>query len=139
MTLQWTEELAVGYDLIDQQHRELIDKFNDFLEACNGRRGKEQLSELFQFLDEYVILHFHEEEEMMKLHDYPEMAQHLAQHREFTSRLSELREELDKVGPTIHVLIRTNKALLYWLTNHIKQVDVKLGRFLSQTGNQPPA
>jgi hemerythrin len=135
MTLQWTEELAVGYDLIDQQHRELIEKFNNFLEACNRRRGKENLTELFQFLDEYVILHFQEEEALMKLHHYPAMAQHLEQHREFTSRLSELRQELEKSGPTIHVLIRTNKALLYWLTTHIKQVDVKLGRFLSQAGN----
>jgi len=131
MTLQWNDDLAVGYPLIDRQHQELIDRFNKFLDACNERQGKEQLTELYRFLDEYVVLHFREEEELMARHHYPEIVEHRRQHREFTGRLAELRGDLEELGPTIHVLIRTNKALLYWLTNHIKKVDVKLGHFLN--------
>jgi len=130
MTLQWSEELATGYSEIDRQHRELIDRFNLFLEACSARKGKEQLSRLFEFLDQYVVEHFHQEELLMMQHNYPETLPHQKEHREFTSRLGELRRELAKSGPTITVLIHTNKALLYWLTTHIKQIDVKLGRFL---------
>lgn len=132
MTLEWSEDLAVGHPKIDQQHQELIQKFNDFLDACNARHGKDQLGELYQFLDDYVILHFHAEEDLMARYNYPGAMEHRAEHRDFTNRLAGLRSDLEQVGPTVHVLIRTNKALLYWLTNHIKKIDVKLAQFLQE-------
>jgi len=135
MTLEWTEELAVGHGKIDLQHRELFARFTDFLEACHQRKGQENLQELFDFLDAYVELHFRQEEELMAAQDYPELAAHRRQHQEFRGRLSQLRSELGKAGPTIPVLIHTNKALVFWLTNHIKQVDVRFGHFLKH----PPA
>lgn len=130
MTLQWTDDLATGHQDIDRQHRELFDRFNRFLEACSSRQGPAEILRLFEFLDQYVVEHFRQEEQLMKQHDYPETLFHQQQHREFTSRLRELRRELAKAGATITVLIHTNKALLYWLSTHIKQIDIKLGRFL---------
>lgn len=131
MKLQWSEELAVGYQKIDEQHQELIHRFNAFLEACNEHRGKEHLNELYKFLDSYVVLHFQEEERLMKRYSYPDFPAHHKEHQEFISRLAALEAELEKAGPTIGVLIHTNKALLYWLTTHIKLIDVALGRFLA--------
>lgn len=131
MKLQWSDELAVGYPIIDEQHQELIDRFNAFLEACNENRGKEHLNQLYKFLDRYVVQHFQEEEQLMKRYSYPDLQAHLKEHQEFISRLAALEAELEKAGPTIGVLIHTNKALLYWLTTHIKQIDVALGRFLT--------
>jgi len=135
MTLQWSEDLAIGHQEIDRQHRELIEHFNAFLDACNERRGKEQLNQLFEFLDQYVIEHFRQEELLMMQNNYPEILPHQREHREFTTRLAELRRELAKSGPTITVLIHTNKALLYWLTTHIKQIDIQLSRFLKPSGS----
>lgn len=135
MTLQWTEELAVGYPAIDNQHKELINRFNQFLDACHQHKGKVQLGELFSFLDNYVVLHFREEEKLMELHQYPDLRTHRKQHQEFTRRLEELRSELAQEGSTISVLIHTNKALLYWLSTHIKQVDVALGKYLASSTN----
>lgn len=132
MNLNWTSELSVGIELIDRQHQELFDRFNQLLDACNQRRGKEQLVELFHFLDRYVAQHFREEEALMEEHAYPELADHCRQHREFAERLADLKSELDKSGPTVAVLIHTNKTLLYWLTSHIKQVDTRLGAFLQK-------
>lgn len=132
MTLQWTEDLAVGHPEIDRQHRELITRFNNFLDACHQRKGKESLLELLGFLDSYVDEHFRQEERLMEQHAYPELPAHRAQHEEFRRRLALLQDELAPSGPTISVLIHTNKTLLYWLTTHIKQVDVRFGRFLQQ-------
>ena len=135
MTIQWTEELAVGYPAIDNQHKELINKFNQFLDACHLHKGKVHLGELFGFLDNYVVLHFCEEERLMELYQYPDLLTHRKQHQEFTQRLKELHSELAREGTTISVLIHTNKALLYWLSTHIKQVDVALGKYLASTPN----
>jgi hemerythrin len=132
MSLQWSEDLSVGYPLIDDQHRSLFDQFERFLVACDERRGPAHLRELFAFLDLYVILHFREEEELMERHDYPDVARHKAEHRYFIEQLAGLKEDLAATGPTIQVIIRTNKALIYWLTEHIREVDTGLAAHLQQ-------
>jgi hemerythrin len=131
MLIQWSEQLAVGHAEIDHQHRQLIDKFNKFILACHVDNRKEHLIELFNFLDRYVVMHFREEELIMERHHYPELTSHRKEHLNFIQRLTELRRELDKSGPTVSVLIHTNKTLLFWLTNHIKQIDVAFGRYLT--------
>jgi hemerythrin len=131
MTLQWSEELVVGHAEIDKQHQQLIDKFNTFLLACHVHKGREQLLELFNFLDRYVVFHFREEEQLMELYNYPDLRSHRKEHQDFKRRLTLLRAELDKADTLISVLIHTNKALIYWLTTHIKQIDAALGKYLA--------
>lgn len=132
MSLQWTEDLSVGYPLIDEQHKSLFDRFEQFIVACEERRGPAQLRELFDFLDEYANRHFHDEEALMERCNYPETGRHKQQHRYFIEQLAGLKQELATTGPTVHVIIRTNKALIYWLTEHIREVDTRLGAYLQQ-------
>ena len=130
MSLQWSDDLAVGHPLIDSQHRGLFDQFAQLLAACDQHRGPEHLRELFDFLDEYVKTHFREEEALMERFDYPEMTRHRQKHRYFIDQLAGLKQELQTSGPTIQVLIRTNKALIFWLTEHIREVDTGLAAHL---------
>lgn len=132
MSLQWSDDLAVGHPLIDAQHRSLFDRFGEFLAACGQRRGPDDLRELLGYLDGYVKEHFREEEDLMARHTYPEADRHRAEHRIFIEKLEGLKRELATSGPTVQVLIRTNKALIYWLTEHIREVDTKLAGFLRQ-------
>lgn len=133
MSLQWSDDLAVGHPLIDSQHRGLFDQFAQFLTACDQRRGPKHLHELFDFLDQYVKMHFRAEEALMERFDYPEADRHKLEHSYFIDQLAGLKKELETSGPTIQVLIRTNKALIYWLTEHIREVDTGLAaHFLSK-------
>jgi len=130
MSLEWSDDLAVGHPEIDAQHRSLFAQFGALLDACERQRGAEQLRELFGFLDDYVERHFGAEQELMARHDYPQAERHEAEHRAFTARLAGLRRELEGGAPALAVLIRTNKALIYWLTEHIREVDTQLAGFL---------
>ena len=132
MSLQWSEDLSVGYPLIDDQHRSLFDQFERFIVACEERRGPDHLRELFSFLDQYVNRHFRDEEALMDRGNYPEARRHKQQHRYFVDQLAGLKRELETTGPTIQVIIRTNKALIYWLTEHIREVDTGLAAHLRQ-------
>ncbi len=60
------------------------------------------------------------------------MQLHQSEHRIFSEKLSGLKAELAARGPTVQLLIHTNKALIYWLTEHIREVDTKLAAFLRQ-------
>lgn len=133
MNLQWTEDLAVGHPDIDRQHQELFLRFDRFLAACNSAESARELTKLFDFLNDYVVIHFETEQRLMANHQYAGMEEHLRQHEEFTSHLQSLREELLRKGATVEVLLRTNKALLFWLTSHIRQTDTKLAQFIRKS------
>ena len=62
MAIEWTEDLATGVNKIDNQHKELFKRINNLLEACNQGRGKNEVEKVIKFLDDYVIIHFSEEE-----------------------------------------------------------------------------
>jgi hemerythrin len=68
MALEWTENLSVGVELIDTQHRELIHRFSSLIDACQEHRAKDKITELLAFLDDYVVFHFGEEQQLMALY-----------------------------------------------------------------------
>jgi len=130
MALEWTEDLATGSGEIDRQHKELFSRINALFEACRQGKGKAEVNEVVQFLDDYVVRHFSEEEKYMQKYDYPRYAAHKAQHLEFVENFSELRKQIEREGPGVHLVVKTNHMIVQWLVNHISKVDRALGTFL---------
>lgn len=131
MSLLWNDNLKVGHPIIDAQHRELFDAFAAFVDACQAKRGLDHLKELLAFLERYVHIHFAAEEALMTQHGYADIDAHLRQHRHFIERIDALRQELAARGATVSVLVKTTKTLVYWLTEHIRDVDGRLVTFLA--------
>ncbi len=134
MPVEWREDYSVGFERIDMQHQELFNRFNALMEACKSRQGREKIAELLNFLDEYVVTHFGEEEELMASYGYPGIQEHKAQHRHFCEKLNELKAILDEEGASVHLLVATNEAVLQWLIQHIRKVDLTLGTYLQEKG-----
>lgn len=134
MGIQWRESLSIGVAAIDKQHRELLERFDRLLNACESGLGIEELGRLLTFLEEYVHTHFNDEEALQRLHGFPGYQAHLEQHRYFTEQLRALQAETRSAGIATHHVIETNNLLLQWLINHISKVDAELGRFIN-SGN----
>jgi len=132
MSFHWTESLAIGHRVIDEQHRELIDRFRFLLEACKAGKGKERIAELFGFLDSYVVSHFRAEEQLMAEHDYPGLAEHKSQHAWLVGKVAELKGVLLADGPSFNLVVEANQTLLNWIVEHIRNTDVRLARFLQE-------
>ncbi len=132
MAFLWSSELETGFPKIDTQHRELVDHFNTLIKACREAKGREKIPELLDFLDNYVRFHFGEEEEMMRAKRYPEKDQHLEQHRIFLNDVAVMKQQFLTKGASTSLLIQLNTALMQWIIDHIKKVDMKLGTFLRQ-------
>lgn len=132
MGIEWNEDLAVGVYIIDDQHKELFNRINNLLEACNLGKGKDTVDEIIKFLEDYVVSHFGEEEEIMKKHDYPYYQQHKEQHEQFVEQFSQLKNKLEKEGVGGHMAIYTNQVVVDWLQDHIIKVDKALGEFLNK-------
>lgn len=130
MAIKWTEDLATGIEKIDEQHRELFRRVNELMEACAKGKGKEQVLKTSNFLSEYVVMHFGDEEKIMREKNYPGYEAHKAQHDGFVKRFAEIKEKLGQTGPTVDLVIKMNNFLVDWLFNHIKKTDKALGAYL---------
>jgi len=130
MTIEWTQDLSVGVDIIDEQHRELFRKINALLEACQAGQGKQAIVEVIQFLEDYVIAHFQMEEQCMVANEYPYYSAHKELHDKFMQDFYDLKERFRTEGANITLLSLTNRVVVEWLVNHIGKVDKALGEFL---------
>jgi len=130
MGVEWRESLAIGVEVIDNQHKELIRRFDRLLNACQEGKGVEELNKLQLFLVEYVNTHFNDEEAIQIKHRYPGYEAHRSEHISFTERLNKLNLETEAEGVSAYHVVETNSMLLKWLLNHISKVDAELGTFL---------
>ena len=130
MGIEWTNDLSVGIEEIDDQHKELFHKINDLLDACNQGKGKETVGKLIDFLGGYVVEHFQCEEANMKKYNYPEMGSHQIHHVQFIQSFGELKARFEAEGPGAHIVILTNRVVVGWLNSHIRNVDRQLGAYL---------
>ncbi len=132
MLIQWTEDLSVGVNSIDNQHQELFSQINRLLDACNQGRGKQVIGEVFKFLEDYVVTHFNNEEFYMQKYNYPQYREHKEFHAQFIQKMGEMKKLLEEEGPGPHIVIMTNQVVVSWLNAHIRNVDKKLGAFLKE-------
>ena len=128
--MQWTEDLSVGVDAVDNQHKELFRRINSLVDAIKQGKCKTEITGVIVFLEDYALSHFGEEETFMKDHSYPPYEDHRAQHAIFINNLSELRKELEDVGPSYVLSVTTNQVIVDWIIDHICGTDKKLGQFL---------
>jgi len=136
MAIQWTENLSVGVDSIDQQHKIWFEKANQLFEAGRKGQAKEYISEMLDFLDEYTKMHFKDEEKYMLEINYPEYDEQKRAHDGFIEQLAKLKESYSQSGGNVAVIVNANQMVVKWLTNHILQLDKKIGTYARTLQNK---
>jgi len=130
MAVQWTENLAVGVDEIDDQHKGIFSRVNNLLSAMAQGKGREEVGKVLTYLANYVVKHFKAEEDLMSKNNYAGYPAQKAEHMQFIKDFSGLKREFETNGVTSHLVIQTQRQLCDWLTKHIGNEDKKLGTFL---------
>lgn len=128
--LEWNDSLSVQNITIDNQHKQLVGKLNDFLNAYDNKKSNEKLMEIFKFLSDYTKVHFRDEENLMLKYKYPGYEAQKKEHTKFISDLNNYERELSENKSTLVLKIKTNQMLVDWLVNHIGKVDKALGVYL---------
>ena len=130
MSIEWTPDLSVGVKHIDDQHKIWFQKANELFEAGRQQRAKEYVNTMIDFLDEYTKQHFRDEEAYMEKIGYPEINAQKKAHASFIKDLAKLKEDFNKSGGNILVIINANKIVIDWLSNHIRKMDKKIGEYV---------
>ena len=127
------DSLKTGNELIDGQHKELIDKINNLVTCCKEGGGKLQAIKMLDYLADYTDFHFSAEEELQEKVSFPGIAEHKQKHAEFKQAVAELHEMLaEEEGPTDAFVEAVNKNVIEWLYVHIKGFDRAVADFVQQ-------
>jgi len=133
MEFNWDKKWSVGIDKIDHQHKELFDRINKLVSAMREGKGKDEVIETLSFLEEYVIKHFNDAEEMQRKSNYPKYDIQHKQHEEFKEELRELRKVFEKAGVSALFVINVQQKMSSWWRKHIRELDRDLGGFLIES------
>lgn len=117
---QWDEDMSVGVESIDEQHKLLLALFNETFEAVHDH-DENRVFELLDRMREYGEEHFRDEEQMMLDAGYELLNTHRMQHEEFSKQVNELhKNRFENTN-----LTRLFTLLNSWLTRHILHEDQK--------------
>ena len=124
--LAWTPDLSVGIEIIDNQHKRIVEYINQLHEA-RIRQDKEAISQVIEELVDYTLSHFSFEESMMEEAHYRFLAPHKRVHELFVRRVAEYQQRF-KLGENVEVVAGDmQNTLITWLMNHIKREDMDYG------------
>ncbi len=127
--MPWTQNLSVGVDLIDDQHKKLFEMAEQLFEAGRQRKAKDFIAELLGFLDGYTKKHFADEEKYMLKIGFPGYDSQKKSHDDFIHQLKILEKDYESSGGNVVLLINANQIILDWLLKHISVDDKKIGDF----------
>ena len=130
--MHWSPNLSVDNEIIDGDHKALIEGLNTLGEAIDSGSGSEQVLALLDNLIASTRSHFAREEEIMRGVGYPDLEPHRRLHEALLSEIDELRDNFEAgnmdIGEETLAFVKT------WLTSHILESDKTLGGFLEGRG-----
>jgi hemerythrin len=130
--IQWQNNLSVGIELIDGQHKKWISHYNDIVESITSQQSKTQIAKTLSFLIDYTQVHFSTEEKHMSASSYPGLPEHKAKHDGLRATLANLVKEFEEEGATTQLSEAIDTFLGHWLIRHIQEVDMKFGDFVKE-------
>lgn len=128
--MEWSESLEIGVEEVDEQHKELVHRVNEFYAAIKENKTKEQALRILKYLSSYVVVHFADEERLQVRFNYPGYLEHKKIHTDFIKTVKELTQEVEKDGVGTMTFASIAATLSNWLVNHISMQDKKIGAYL---------
>ena len=117
--IHWVSELDTGIDVIDNQHKRIVEYINQLIDT-RVTHDKEQIAEVLDQLVDYTMSHFTFEESLMEEAGYPFLKGHKRVHQLFVKRVGDYMQRFRMGEDITDELLSTLRA---WLINHIKSDD----------------
>lgn len=130
--IYWMPEFNTHIEVIDKQHRLLVELVNELHEAHSKGKDRAVLLKLINKLGLYAATHFAREEDFFEKFNYPDMDEHLQEHDYFEDMLSQFEEEYKNGRQDLSF-----KVIIFlsdWLVNHINGTDKNYVKFLTSRG-----
>lgn len=128
--INWNESYSVHIKQLDEQHKKLFQIVNALYDAMKNGKGNDVLAGVFDELINYTKLHFSTEENLLNIHNYPNLTAHKMEHERLVNQVLDLQKQFMDGGAALS--IKVSNFLKEWLMNHIKKSDIAYSKYLKQ-------
>lgn len=130
----WKEKYRIGVPLIDEQHEELFARVGEFVKTLRANEDWDakvaKVNETLDFMAEYVVSHFADEEELQRKVGFPESEEHKKIHDDMVAFVLEVKKEYEAEGYKEELMQKFAGRLLAWLINHVAASDLRIAEFV---------
>jgi hemerythrin-like metal-binding protein len=119
--VKWKENYSVANGFIDNQHKELFKLINVFYNSIKDNNGKAAIMKAITDMENYTVIHFKKEEEMLLKAGYPYLQIHKLEHQKFIDTVADFRKRYEE-GRLI-LSLEVTAFVKNWITNHIMKTD----------------
>ncbi|MFZ5832309.1 MAG: bacteriohemerythrin [Planctomycetota bacterium] len=137
MSIVWSASFATGSPEVDRQHQELIRQIGALSNAMKAGKGRDELKRMLDFLGQYVVQHFRDEERVMEQFACPAAARNKQEHAKFLALFQQLNRKFESGEAQVSVLLEIHDTVTEWLLRHIKGVDLQLAQTIRQAQQAP--
>ena len=123
--VKWSSKYSVGVPAVDDQHKELFKLVNELTKAV---KECEELDTSFLMarLEVYSLYHFTSEEHLMKKYGFPEIEDHMREHKKFRRKILSIKGSVSMPESMQNLLL----YLENWLKTHTLDSDQKYAPYL---------
>ncbi|MBA4378997.1 MAG: hemerythrin [Gemmatimonas sp.] len=122
----WKDELELGLPLIDEQHRRLVECYNELAAAYRRREADVELAHRLGVLLDCAAVHFDAEEALMDELGYVGLDEHREEHRDLLQRVRRFQTVLNEGRQTVTLPVL--QYLQHWLLGHHRGADADFGK-----------
>lgn len=128
--LKWSNEYKIGDERIDEEHKQIVDNFEQlYIQITNGN-GIKYYDEMLSFLEKYVDYHFKHEQEIQQKIAYDDIEKHIQEHKMFQRQVEQVIQEHNGKKASNQDLIKLVLFIKEWLIHHLLIEDKKLGDYI---------
>ncbi len=125
----WNENFATGIELIDTQHKQLVDLLNVLVRHLAYDADAPALNRVFDELKEYTVVHFTDEEAIWHEHFKNDSWEewHREAHQDFIEQVLEIKKKEAEMSMD-DVIAEIVGFLTHWLALHIIESDKRMAK-----------
>jgi hemerythrin-like metal-binding protein len=126
-----------GLPEMEREH-ELQIALVDAFERAAGANERIEAGKILEEMADLSEMHFLAEELVMRLHQYPALEEHAAEHARLIQGMNELLRQ--NAAGTLEITLALARRLRHTLTNHLRGTDHALAVFMRREGaaTKPP-
>lgn len=131
--LSWTTKMSVGVEVLDNDHKRLIEMINDLHDGIGAGHGTERLGKILTGLVEYTHSHLAREEALLQRSGYPDLVAHQKAHQQLIERIGQIQQRYNR-GDFEALSLNAMDCLKDWMTVHVMDADKKYQEHLNLFG-----
>lgn len=125
--INWDKSYSVGVNILDKQHKKIINIINELLTHSDANVRSEKISDLLYQLTQYAHEHFLTEEAALKMYKYPKLEEQHLDHKAYRIKIVELC--MDTVDHKQEVPMELREFIYHWWKDHILISDMAYKEF----------